>query len=166
MAQANPSIQNSIAWNWLASEHEGDCDTSCNSCLRDYRNLPYHGILDWRLALDMARLISDGSAIIDLHTPWGSNPNPWLRLIQGTNPPIPASFQRLGYGSPRHFGTLIGFVHQNTRRRTIRILRHPLWQDDHPEWITARTAAMTQHPGYEVVAANPFMVLRRPADCV
>ncbi|MEO1373222.1 MAG: DEAD/DEAH box helicase [Cyanobacteria bacterium J06635_10] len=164
--EANPAIQNSIAWKWLASDHEEDCDTSCNSCLRDYRNLPYHGILDWRLALDMARLVSDASAIIDLHTPWGSNTNPWLRLIQGTNAPIPASFQRLGYGSPTNFGTLVGFVHQNIRRRTIRILRHPLWHDDHPEWITARTAAMTQHPNYEILPANPFMILRRPADCV
>jgi DEAD/DEAH box helicase domain-containing protein len=164
LVQANPAIQNNIAWKWLAPGHEGDCDTSCNLCLRDYGNLPYHGILDWRLALDMARLVSDASAIIDLHTPWGSNPNPWLRLIQGINPPIPASFQRLGYGLPTHFATLVGFIHQ--RRTTIRILRHPLWQDDHPEWIAARTAALTQHPNYEVLPANPFMVLRRPGDYV
>ncbi len=164
-AEADPTVQNSIAWKWLAPRHERDCDTSCNLCLRDYRNLPYHGILDWRLALDVARLVSDASATIDLHTPWGSYPNPWLRLIQGTNAPIPASFQRLGYSSPTHFGTLIGFVHQNPRRRTIRILRHPLWQDDHPEWIAARTAALTQHPNYEVLPANPFMVLRQPGDC-
>ncbi|MCC5637615.1 hypothetical protein LC593_17570 [Nostoc sp. CHAB 5844] len=166
LAQVNPAIPNSIAWTWLASGHEADCDTSCNLCLRDYRNLPYHGILDWRLALDMARLVTDASAIIDLQTPWGGNANPWLRLIQGTNAPIPASFQRLGYGSPTHFVTLVGFVHQSPRRRTIRILRHPLWQDDHPEWIAARTAAETQYPNYEVSDANPFMVLRRPGDYV
>lgn len=165
LTQADPAIQNTIAWKWLAQGHEGDCDTSCNLCLRDYQNLPYHGILDWRLALDMARLLSDASAIIDLRTPWGSCPNPWLRLIQGANAPIPASLKRLSYGSPVQFGTLIGFVHQNSRRRTIRILRHPLWQDNHLEWIAARTAALIQHPGYEVLPANPFMVLRRPGDC-
>ncbi|MHC5819960.1 MAG: hypothetical protein ACYT04_29850, partial [Nostoc sp.] len=87
-------------------------------------------------------------------------------LIQGTQSPIPASFQRLNYGSPTHFGTLVGFVHQSLDRRIIRILHHPLWQDDHPEWIAARTAALTQHPNYEVLPANPFMALRRPGDYV
>ncbi|GAA6621963.1 DEAD/DEAH box helicase [Scytonema sp. NUACC26] len=162
LAQADCAIQNSIAWKWLSPKHEGDCDTSCNLCLRDYRNLPYHGILDWRLALDMARLVSDASATIDLHTPWSSYPNPWLRLIQGANAPIPASLQRLGYSSPTHFGTLIGFVHQSSRR--IRILRHPLWQDDHPEWIAAVAAAQRQYPNHQIESANPFMVLRRPGD--
>lgn len=32
------------------------CDSSCYDCLRDYGNMPYHGLLDWRLALDMADL--------------------------------------------------------------------------------------------------------------
>lgn len=30
------------------------CDSSCYVCLRDYRNMAYHPLLDWRLALDMA----------------------------------------------------------------------------------------------------------------
>jgi ATP-dependent helicase YprA (DUF1998 family) len=32
------------------------CDSSCYECLRDYRNMPYHPLLDWRLAVDMAGL--------------------------------------------------------------------------------------------------------------
>ncbi len=56
LAQADLTVQNSIANRWLAQGHEDECDTSCNICLRDYRNLPYHGLLDWRLALDMARI--------------------------------------------------------------------------------------------------------------
>lgn len=30
------------------------CDSSCYACLRDYRNMPYHPLLDWRLAVDLA----------------------------------------------------------------------------------------------------------------
>jgi DEAD/DEAH box helicase domain-containing protein len=29
------------------------CQTSCPDCLRDFSNLPYHSIRDWRLGLDM-----------------------------------------------------------------------------------------------------------------
>ena len=41
------------------------CRTSCPDCLRDFSNLPYHPILDWRLGLDIARLALDPAAPID-----------------------------------------------------------------------------------------------------
>jgi DEAD/DEAH box helicase domain-containing protein len=34
--------------------------------MRDYSNLAYHSILDWRLGLDMARLALDAAAPMDL----------------------------------------------------------------------------------------------------
>jgi DEAD/DEAH box helicase domain-containing protein len=38
------------------------CDSACYDCLKDYANMAYHGLLDWRLALDMARL-ADGQEV-------------------------------------------------------------------------------------------------------
>jgi DEAD/DEAH box helicase domain-containing protein len=38
------------------------CDSACYACLKDYANMAYHGLLDWRLALDMAHL-ADGQEI-------------------------------------------------------------------------------------------------------
>jgi len=35
------------------SNHASLCDSSCYDCLRDYYNMPYHPLLDWRLARDM-----------------------------------------------------------------------------------------------------------------
>lgn len=32
------------------------CDSSCYECLRDYRNMAYHPLLDWRLASDVLEL--------------------------------------------------------------------------------------------------------------
>lgn len=43
-------------------------------------------------------------------------------------------------------------------------MRHPLWTDEHPEWKAAVEAAEGKYSGYEVKSANPFKVLRRPAD--
>ncbi|MFB2880682.1 DEAD/DEAH box helicase [Floridanema aerugineum] len=164
ITQTDPTIPNSIASRWINPHgHGSECDASCNICLRDYQNLAYHGLLDWRLALDMARLVSNSSSVVDLNTSWGNFQNPWLNLVQN---PIAAALNRLGYGSPVRFGTLSGYVHQNQQRRTIRILRHPLWNDDHPEWMAAVANAQTQYPNYQVESANPFMVLRRPGDCL
>jgi hypothetical protein len=160
MDAADPNVPNSIASQWIG--HGSECDTSCNICLRDYQNLAYHGLLDWRLALDMARLASDPAATIDLNSNWGNFPNPWQHLIQTR---IPQTLQRLGYASQVQFGTLTGYVKQVSRQRSIRILRHPLWNDNHPEWIAALAVAQGQYPDYQVEPANPFMVLRRPGDC-
>ncbi|MEV7632904.1 helicase-related protein [Microbacterium sp. NPDC089318] len=37
----------------------GACDSSCQRCLRDYQNWPWHALLDWRLASDLAALLLD-----------------------------------------------------------------------------------------------------------
>src|SRR5262249_34869104 len=69
MHQALQLITNSNSW---LSSH-GDCQTSCPDCIRDFSNLAYHNILDWRLGLDLARLALDPSAPIDLSfTYWQS----------------------------------------------------------------------------------------------
>lgn len=41
-------------------EHRTSCDSSCYMCLRDYGNMAYHSLLDWRLARDLFRLIHTG----------------------------------------------------------------------------------------------------------
>jgi ATP-dependent helicase YprA (DUF1998 family) len=46
----------------LESDGHSNCDSSCPDCLRDWSNLIYHPILDWRLAADLARLLQ-GSPI-------------------------------------------------------------------------------------------------------
>jgi len=154
LKQANPSITKSIASLWL--NHSDNCDTSCNLCLRDYRNLAYHGLLDWRLALDMANILSNPNAIVDLNSHWQN-------VVQGS---IPATFKRLGYGNPIQFGNLTGFVHRSSQRNNIRILRHPLWTDDHSDWISAIAEANIQYPSHTVESANPFIGLRRPGDYI
>lgn len=169
---ADPAMDGSIAARWTelvslpgaAAPHAAECDTSCNRCLRDFHNLPYHGLLDWRLALDMARVAWSASSTVDLCSAWNGLINPWANLVDGTNAPLPAMLARLGYGSPTRFGTLRGYVHQG--RPVVVIEHHPLWQDNHPEWFAAKEEACAQYPKHEIKAINPFRVLRRPADCV
>jgi ATP-dependent helicase YprA (DUF1998 family) len=39
-------------------EHAGVCTSSCPRCLRDYSNMAYHPLLDWRLAGDLLTALS------------------------------------------------------------------------------------------------------------
>ena len=49
----------------VSGQHMGPgptaCATSCPDCLRDFSNLAYHSILDWRLGLDLANLALDAN---------------------------------------------------------------------------------------------------------
>ncbi len=38
---------------WNLPAHAQNCRGSCPDCLRDYHNMPFHTLLDWRLARDM-----------------------------------------------------------------------------------------------------------------
>ncbi|WP_249146669.1 DUF1998 domain-containing protein [Bradyrhizobium japonicum] len=41
---------------WSKNIHSNSCDSSCPDCLRNYGNRFSHGMLDWRLALDLAQV--------------------------------------------------------------------------------------------------------------
>jgi len=41
---------------WSRPPHSTSCDCSCPDCLRNYGNRFSHGMLDWRLALDLAEI--------------------------------------------------------------------------------------------------------------
>ena len=51
-------------------EHKSGCTSSCYDCIRDYSNQDVHGILDWRLGLDIARLANCQNAVIDFSVPY------------------------------------------------------------------------------------------------
>ncbi len=172
LRQGNPVVSGSLAAKWADfsssaganTSHAKECDTSCNRCLRDFQNLPYHGLLDWRMALDMMRIATSSTAAVDLTTSWDSLKNPWVSLTSGVSAPVPSIMKRLLYGDSVQFGTLCGYIHQLSRRKEILIERHPLWQDDHPGWLVAKADAEAQYPGYTIHDMNPFIALRRPSD--
>ena len=160
LEQANPLMPASIATKWLDISHEGTCDASCNQCLRDYGNMSYHALLDWRLALDMAR-IAVGTVTVDLVSDWGTTQNPWMRLINGA---IPNMLSQLGYGTRMKFGPLYGYIHP--ARQKILIEVHPLWTDNHPDILLANEQAALNNPGYQIEKLNPFRAIRRPSSYI
>src|SRR5713101_2897346 len=80
----------------IAADHADQCQTSCPDCLRDYSNLAWHNILDWRMALDLVRLALDDSASIGFST------SHWRTLVGSATT---AYFNALGW-TPATFGGL------------------------------------------------------------
>ena len=65
MRRALEGYYASVAPKWQHDRHARDCDRSCPDCLRNYANRFSHGVLDWRLALDLADLILGNELPID-----------------------------------------------------------------------------------------------------
>lgn len=143
---------------WTADHHAEACGVSCPRCLREYGNLSYHALLDWRLAHDMLRVASEGNrTTVDLRSPLiDGRANPWLRLVEGGGDVLAPPAEAFGFRAvseaelPRMFDRGDG---------QVLLECHPLWSDDHPMIITARARL-----GGDVRPVNPFRIARRPGD--
>ena len=142
----------------VSPQHAGPgasaCTTSCPDCLRDFSNLPYHSILDWRLGLDIARLALDSTAAIDFTVPYWQGidiaaATPYFGAMPGWQP---VSFAGLQAGR---------------RGNRAEIITHPLWDCDPgclgPQLANAHAQAVGAgcDPA-KVRFKSVFEVLRRP----
>jgi hypothetical protein len=63
-----PEFLDAVA-NYLAElegpSHSEVCNSSCYRCLRDYGNMAYHALLDWRLARDLYAILRGHSLSVD-----------------------------------------------------------------------------------------------------
>lgn len=59
----NPSNANSYLGRIHSETHQGKCDDACYDCLKVFRNMNYHSLLDWRLGLSMLRIMNDSTFV-------------------------------------------------------------------------------------------------------
>ena len=128
------------------------CTTSCPDCLRDFSNLSYHSILDWRLGLDLARLALDPTAAIDFAVPYWQGidvaaAGPYFGAMPGWQP------------------TIFGGLQAGRRGNQAEIITHPLWDCDFNRLGPQLAGAYAQALGagcQQVRFKSVFEVLRRP----
>lgn len=101
----------------VSEEHADECTTSCYDCIRDYSNQSVHGLLDWRLGLDLARLSMDENATIDFTV------NYWMPHIKNTVIPL---LTNLGYTVEHDNNKVLG-VHSSGNNILV---VHPLWSEE------------------------------------
>ncbi|MCY4098971.1 MAG: hypothetical protein OXF40_12050, partial [Rhodospirillales bacterium] len=132
-------------------DHGNACQTSCHQCMRDYSNLAYHSILDWRLGVDLARLALDPAARIDF------SPSHWAN--------VPAiAIQRLQAALPRSTVSQFSGLPAVVLGKRAIIAAHPLWDvrtaSLHPALAAAQAAAAAADLSSEF--RSTFMLIRRP----
>jgi len=148
----HPTRQGSFAEFFQREEHL-NCDFACYDCLKVYRNMTYHGLLDWRLALSYLRILLDGSYRAGLD---GDFSLPELRGWEETARRVRDSFASyFGYGA-RQWGRLPGFAAGRHRYLVV----HPLWDTQQPGQILQE--AISDAGGSVSGFLDTFNLLRRP----
>jgi len=136
------------------SPHSDECLSSCHRCLREFGNMAYHPILDWRLGLDMVQLALDPNKQIDLNSGY------WSGLVLRTANPY---FSGLNMAATT-FGTLPGGI--DAFSNEARILIHPLW-DNHPANYCPEVAAAVadaESQGLNPILRSIFHAVRFPYE--
>lgn len=150
--------KNSFAEAIISQQHRDKCDSSCYDCLQQYRNMNYHGLLDWRLGISMLRVLANSNFSCGLD---GNFATPelekWLETATNLRDTFCSSFNSC---SPQEFDKLSGF---DIGSKSI-IIVHPLWKLDNPIGLLADAIA-TVDPTREIKYLDTFNLLRRPSWC-
>jgi len=59
----NPSTANSYLGKIHSQTHQDKCDDACYDCLKVFRNMNYHSLLDWRLGLSVLRIMNNSTFV-------------------------------------------------------------------------------------------------------
>jgi DEAD/DEAH box helicase domain-containing protein len=147
--------QGSVVFNLIRDSHRTRCDSSCYDCLRQYRNMNYHGLLDWRLGLAVLRVFANSNATCGIDGDF-SNPElqGWLDLARVLRDSFCSSFQCV----PRDFDSLSGCI---VGQKQV-IFIHPLWDASRPSQLLASAFAAADQTS-EVRVLDTFNILRRPS---
>lgn len=122
----------------ISVEHragERRCDSSCPDCLRHYRNMSYHGLLDWRLGMTLLRVLASSDFRCGLDGIFTApDLEDWMQAARDLRDTFCQSFRGC---VPRDFGPLPG-VELGARRV---IITHPLWDQARPSGYLAEAIA-------------------------
>jgi len=140
----------------ISSSHRNNCDQSCYECLRTYRNMTYHGLLDWRLGISYLRLLHHRAYSAGLD---GNFSYPELEDWTRIAPVLRDNFVSLFGGQSFSWKGIPGFRIGDRRI----VITHPFWDRNHPNGVLADAVAEAGGPPIQYI--DTFNLLRRPGWC-
>jgi len=149
----------------FAENHTKGCPWSCYSCLRNFRNMRYHPLLDWRLGTSMIRILLDDNEQAGLDRNWQKiELGDWLTTARSGTEQFVKNFQS---GGPENFALindapipLFSFGESRV------VVRHPLWDTRNQGELFAAAIALAAEHGnglQHVLSIDSFDLARRPS---
>ncbi|MBQ7967395.1 MAG: DEAD/DEAH box helicase [Bacteroidaceae bacterium] len=160
----------------LSDEHIKECDSSCYKCLKTYRNMPYHGLLDWKLGVALFRIMVDNTykAGADGNFDYPELKG-WKDLARTLLTALNEGFFRKSDGklvyelSETTCG--IPYLYDLDKKKMPIFASHPLWEGVAETQILADAvfeASMEQGEDWNsdnVISIDTFNLLRRTSNC-
>lgn len=142
----------------ITPEHRASCESSGYDCLRQYRNMSYHGLLDWRLGLTLLRCLGSPNFVAGLDGNFGvPDLDGWMTFAFQRRDSFCQTFSCAAHD----FGPLPGFTFGPLATPVVII--HPLWDFRRPVGILAEAVAECgAQPGRFL---DTFNLLRRESWC-
>lgn len=156
----------------LSDEHIHDCDSSCYKCLKTYRNMPYHGLLDWRLGIALFRVMVDSSykagadGIFDYPELQG-----WCDAAKDRLVALNEGFYRTNPFVLDVTSSGIPFLYDTSGARKPIFASHPLWAGVRETevladaMLEAEVILNTTLSENKVIVIDTFNLLRRTSNC-
>jgi hypothetical protein len=165
----NPSDPNNYLGKIHSQAHYERCKDACYDCLKVYRNMNYHSLLDWRLGLSMMRMLSDSTFVC------GTDGNfaPYFEL---------RDWFVFATGLRNSFAQSFGFTHLEEinglpiirfgrEQRNVIMIVHPFWDLRNireANWLAEIKAEIDEYVSNRngtVSILDTFNLHRRPGWC-
>jgi Lhr-like helicase len=149
--------------------HRNNCNDACYECLKVYRNMNYHSLLDWRLGIALLRLFNDADykcGTDQIFSPFAEI-NDWLGFILKSGNTFASSF---GLGACEEVNGL-PVLKWGARKRNVIMFVHPFWDlknirvDNWLAEIKMEVDDYIRTSGGRLSIVDSFNLHRRPGWC-
>ena len=145
----------------LSDKHSEECDSTCYKCLSNYNNMPYHGLLDWRLGIALFRLLVNKGYRVGLDGDF-SHPElrDWKKTAIGLLETLNQSF---GMGCDVHDEKDLPYLQHPNGKVIIAV--HPLWKTDNTNILLSKVIRNIGIQRSDVITVDTFNLIRRIGTC-
>ena len=165
----NPPDANNYLGKIHAPTHHHRCKDACYDCLKVYRNMNYHSLLDWKLGLAMMRVMNDSTYVCGTD----GNFNDYIELDDWL-----AFATELGNNFAQSFGfTHLGEINRlpvikfGRNQNNVIMIVHPFWDLRNireANWLAETKAEIYEYTTSRngtVSIVDTFNLHRRPGWC-
>ena len=162
-----------------SAQHQQDCKSACYQCLMGYRNMSYHALLDWRLALALLRLLREPDYLVGTN---GQFDTPELAGWLDANHQQLQNFAASFFATPTVPGEICWLIPAagppmpalawGPHKRNLTLVVHPFWDLRHSaegSWLTEvlglARLEVAKHDGGQLQFIDSFNLARRSGQC-
>lgn len=145
----------------LSPEHSKNCDSTCYECLSNYSNMPYHGLLDWRLGIALFRLMVDADYNVGLN---GNFSYPELCDWKDQAGKLLHTLKK-SFGMECEIFTDKVLPYMEFPERKYLFAIHPLWTSDNLNIILSKAIRNAGATRDKVITIDTFNLVRWIGTC-